>query len=496
MIETFFNILSQPWAYRALIASCMVGAMCGALGCFIVLRNMALIGDALSHAILPGVVFAFIIVGYSVIGFFVGSVIAGLISAIAITWIQQNSATKNDAAIGIVFTAMFSVGVIGISWISHHEGVHLDLKDFLFGNVLGVSNVDIWLSFGVLIFVIGSILIYYRYLFASTFQSIVAESMGISVKIIHYFLMLLLSFTIVASLQTVGVILVVAMLISPAATALLLANRLPNVLVLSILIGILSCGIGLMFSIILETTPGPVMTLIATIFYALAILFSPKKGIIFLWWRKRKLVNKIQYEDVLKAAYRLSKNDDLSIQSIANRLHIKRELLQSKINFLLKKGWLVFKNNDLVITEDGRFEAKKLVRAHRLWETYLVEKLGLTQEQIHNEAEKLEHLFSAEFIDEIDNALDYPNLDPHGSPIPQIKENNDLVLTNFNENQVVKIIENQPNEHVSTLLWKLKILPDELLYINTISSTNIVVTQLKRQINIPMNLASKIIVYQ
>ena len=97
MIETFFNILSQPWAYRALIASCMVGAMCGALGCFIVLRNMALIGDALSHAILPGVVFAFIIVGYSVIGFFVGSVIAGLISAIAITWIQQNSATKNDA---------------------------------------------------------------------------------------------------------------------------------------------------------------------------------------------------------------------------------------------------------------------------------------------------------------------------------------------------------------------------------------------------------------
>lgn len=496
MIEAFFEILSQPWAYRALVASCMVGAMCGALGCFIVLRNMALIGDALSHAILPGVVFAFMIVGYSVIGFFVGSVIAGLLSAIAITWIQQNATTKNDAAIGIVFTAMFSIGVIGISWISHHEGVHLDLKDFLFGNVLGVSNVDIWLSFGVLIFVIGSILIFYRYLFASTFQSIVAESMGISVKTIHYFLMLLLSFTIVASLQTVGVILVVAMLISPAATALLLTNRLPNVIILSIIIGVLSCGIGLIFSIILETTPGPVMTLIATIFYFIAILFSPKKGIVYNWLRKRKLERKIVYEDVLKAAYRLSKDSNLSVNSLMNRLQTSKEYLQPKINFLLKKNWLVKDDNILKITEEGRYEAKKLVRAHRLWETYLVEKLGLTQEQIHQDAEKLEHLFSAEFIDELDHDLDFPNLDPHGSPIPQLNDLKNIVLAQFNEHQKLKVVENQPNEHVSTLLWKLKILPNETLSIENIDEEEIIISQHNRRINIPKKLASKIIVYQ
>ena len=107
----FIEILQSQWAVRALIASSMVGIMCGVLGCFIVLRNMSLIGDALSHAILPGVVFGFMITGYSVLGFFVGSVIAGLLAAFAITWIQQNVKTKNDAAIGIVFTAMFSVGV-------------------------------------------------------------------------------------------------------------------------------------------------------------------------------------------------------------------------------------------------------------------------------------------------------------------------------------------------------------------------------------------------
>jgi ABC-type Mn2+/Zn2+ transport system permease subunit len=124
---------------RALLASTMVGVTCGILGAFIVLRNMSLIGDALSHAILPGVFVAFIFFGYNTIGFFFGTVIAGLLFAVAMTWIQQNTKTKNDAVIGIVFTAMFSIGVIGISAISK-TGVHLDLKDFLFGNVLGVAD--------------------------------------------------------------------------------------------------------------------------------------------------------------------------------------------------------------------------------------------------------------------------------------------------------------------------------------------------------------------
>ena len=110
------EILQQPWAFRALLASMMVGLMCGVLGCFIVLRNMAMIGDALSHAILPGVVIAFMIVGYSTLGFFIGSVIAGLITAFIITWIQTNVKTKNDAAIGIVFTFMFSIGVMAVSY--------------------------------------------------------------------------------------------------------------------------------------------------------------------------------------------------------------------------------------------------------------------------------------------------------------------------------------------------------------------------------------------
>ena len=271
----------QPWAWRALIASCMVGITCGLLGCFIVLRNMALVGDALAHAILPGVVGAFVLVGYSALGFFTGSVIAGLATAFGITWIQQNVKTKNDAAIGIVFTAMFAVGVMGISWISRSEGVHLDLKDFLFGNMLGVGEQDLWLTGVVMIYTAISIATFYRFLFATTFQPAVARTMGISVSTMHYFLMLLLSFAVVASLQTVGVILVVAMLITPAATALLLSNRLQRVLLISAAVGLLSAALGLNLAILFGTTPGPAIVVTATLIYLLTVFLAPERGLVF-----------------------------------------------------------------------------------------------------------------------------------------------------------------------------------------------------------------------
>jgi len=168
-MESLIEIFSAPWAIRALIASSMVGVMCGALGSFLVLRNMSMIGDALSHAILPGIFFAFLFFGYSTLGFFIGATLAGLFTAVGITWVQENVKTKNDAAIGIIFTAMFSIGVMGISYLNQSQGAHLDLTDFLFGNVLGVSNEDMFLTFIILIYTIGSILLFYRYLFITTF---------------------------------------------------------------------------------------------------------------------------------------------------------------------------------------------------------------------------------------------------------------------------------------------------------------------------------------
>ena len=417
---SFLEIMSTEWAIRALIASSMVGLMCGILGCFIVLRNMSLIGDALSHAVLPGIFFAFLLVGYSTIGFFVGSTIAGLVTAIAISWIQQNVKTKNDAAIGIIFTAMFSIGVMGISWLNQSEGVHLDLKDFLFGNVLGISNEDIYLTFGIALYTIVCVILFYRQLFITTFQPTIAETMGISAKAIHYFLMLLLSFVIVASLRTVGVILVVAMLITPAATALLLSNRLKRVIVISASLGVLSAVMGLICSVIFDTTPGPAMTLCATFFYFLAVLFSPSQGLLFRYNQNRIEKRRILREDILRQVVK-QQPKGTSIATLSKRLVLPEKKIKRTVSLMAKSNLLAFESGSIILTAAGIDKADQLVRAHRLWETYQVRKMGLETDQIHNEADQIEHFLTEELLDEIDIELGFPTKDPHDSPIPSKK---------------------------------------------------------------------------
>ncbi len=414
IIEAF----SYPWAPRALIVSSLVGMMCGVLGCFIVLKNMSLIGDALSHAVLPGIFVAFMLVGYSTIGFFVGSTVAGIVTAVIISWIQQNVPTKNDAAIGIIFTAMFSIGVVGITWMNRNGGVHLDLVHSLFGNVLGISDEDLYLTIGIAIYTIVSVTLFYRPLFITTFQPTIAETMGISSKMIHYFLMLLLSFAIVASLRAVGVILVVAMLITPAATALLLSDRLKRVLVLSALLGIFSAVIGLLISIIYDAPPGPAMTLVATGFYLLAVVFSPSKGLLFKYHQQRVEKKRVLREDILRQVIKKPLQEGMSIAAISDNLELAESRIRSYAKMMSRSSLLTLQDSQVILSDEGRARAQKLVRAHRLWETYQVKQMGLKSDQIHDEADMIEHYLTEELLDEIDETLGFPKKDPHDSPIP------------------------------------------------------------------------------
>jgi len=416
-MEEFLHILSQPWAIRAMLVSSLVGIMCGTLGCFLVLRNMSLIGDALSHAILPGIYFSFVFFGYSTLGFFFGATVAGMLTAVGITWVQDHVKTKNDAAIGIIFTAMFSIGVIGISALSR-TGAHLDLKDFLFGNVLGISDSDIILTSIITVYTLISIVVFYRYLFVTTFQPTIATAMGFSTKTIHYFFMLLLSVAVVSSLGAVGVILVVAMLITPAATALLLSDNLKTVLVISGIVGLLSALVGFLLSVKFETTPGPAMTLVATSFYLLAVAFSPSKGLIFKHFQKARQRKKIIKEDILRQVIKANKEHQVTRKNLKERLGLKDSALTKGIQNLKSLGLLRVQDGAFVLSDQGRKKANDLVRAHRLWETYQVDKMGIDAVQIHDEADYLEHHLSEELLEEIAQDLGFPENDPHGSPIP------------------------------------------------------------------------------
>ena len=486
----FFQILSEEWAIRALVASSLVGILCGVLGCFLVLRNMSLIGDALSHAILPGVFIPFMIIGYSKAGFFIGTLSAAIISAIAITWIQNNVKTKNDAAIGIVFTLMFSIGVTGISYLNNAQGVHLDLKDFLFGSTLGISNEDIVITSIVTAYAIASVVVFYRYLFITTFQATIAATMGISVQYVHYFLMLLVSLAIVASLQTVGIILVVAMLITPASTALLLSNNLKSVLVISGIIGLLSAVLGLIGAIILNTPPGPAMCITATLFYALAVVLSPTKGILVKMRNKRHQKALIQREDILKWMYK--NQGAISKSAIRKGLGYNDSTLGARFAELTTAGAISSSPSGYSITAKGREIGQKLVRAHRLWEKYLVDEMGLKDDQIHEDAENLEHILDYEMMDSIDEKLGYPEIDPHGAPIPQKQERSRSPLLDLQPKGRAYISKDQISEKVESELFELGLSAKMPIQITDIQEDTVTVSTSIGFVDIGVDLARKI----
>ncbi|MBK8699570.1 MAG: metal ABC transporter permease [Saprospiraceae bacterium] len=465
----------------------LVGTSCGLLGCFIVLRNMSLIGDALSHSILPGIYVAFMLVGYSTLGFFAGSVVAGIITALAITWIQHNVKTKNDAAIGIVFTAMFSLGVMGISRLNNSQGNHLDLKDFLFGNVLGISNEDIVLSAIVMAYTIASILLFYRYFFITTFQPIIAETMGISTQTIHYFLMLMLSFAVVAALRSVGVILVVAMLITPASTAMLLSHKLRTILWISALLGIMSAIAGLVLAIAIDTTPGPAMVVVSTLLFFMTAIAAPERGLIAKWWRQKKQRSRIVGEDIIKFLAHKGKNhnDD----TMAASLNLSIQAVRSNIKDLIKQNLVTAEGQ---LTVKGNHKASELIRAHRLWESYQVSDMGLQTDQIHDDAERLEHHLTQADLDEIDQQLGFPQTDPHGSPIPPKPDVDPVSMFRMRPQDRGKISSIQLHQEIESALWELGLMPKTIFQIKKIDENGIEVIANRQSILIPLDLSKKI----
>lgn len=276
-ITSFIDqLLQYPYLQNAMVAAVLVGIICGMIGSFIIMRGMALMGDAISHAVLPGVVIAYML-GAS---FFVGAVFTGVLTALLIGFISQNSRIKEDSSIGIMFTAMFALGIVMITGMS---GTGVDLWHILFGNVLAVSRQDVWISLGIGITVLVLILLFYRPLLLTTFDPVMAKASGLPVKGIHYLLMLLLSLVTVASLQTVGIILVVAMLITPASTAYLLTDRFSLMIFLSSLFGVIAAVTGLYFSVIYDVSSGASIVLASSFLFLLAFLFAPKRGLVIRW---------------------------------------------------------------------------------------------------------------------------------------------------------------------------------------------------------------------
>ncbi len=211
-MEFIQDLMNYGFLQKAFVTSIMVGIICGVIGSFIVLRGMALMGDAISHAVLPGVAISYMLG----INYFYGAVVTGVLTALGIGVISQNSRVKSDSSIGLVFSAFFALGIILITRAKSAT----DLTQILFGNVLSVRTSDMWLTLIVGAVVLLAVIIFYKELLVSSFDETMAAAYGLRVRLIHYGIMVLLTLVTVASLQTVGVILVVSMLITPASTGI------------------------------------------------------------------------------------------------------------------------------------------------------------------------------------------------------------------------------------------------------------------------------------
>lgn len=280
MASQFLNDLSNySFLQNALITSIVVGITSGIIGCFITLKGMSLIGDAISHAVLPGVAISYMLG----INYFYGAVVAGLLTAFGINIVNHNSRIKADSAMGIVFSAFFALGII----LMTKAQSAIDLSSILFGNVLTVNATNRKITLIIGIIVIVSVLLFYKELLITTFDPTMAKAYGLPVDLINYALMILLTLVSVASLQTVGVILVVALLITPASTAYLLTDSLPKMILLSAFFGAISSIIGLYFSFVYNLPSGAIIVLAAATLFLLAFLFSPKQGLV---WQKIKQI--------------------------------------------------------------------------------------------------------------------------------------------------------------------------------------------------------------
>jgi manganese/iron transport system permease protein len=281
------DLLIDPWSYpfmvRGLLAVTMVGIVCATVGTYVVLRGMAFFGDALAHAILPGVAVGYLISDGAQGPLFWWGLLTAVLTAVGIGAVGKGAQIKEDTAIGIMFAGMFA---LGIALISTTRNYAVDLTHFLFGDVLGVSQNDLWLTalFGGAVLL--TVLALYKEFLILSFDPILAATLRLPATLLHYLLLILIAVAIVVSLQTVGVALMVAMLVTPATTAYLLTRRLLPMMVVAALIGALSGIVGLYLSYHASLASGAAIVLVCTALFLLALMFAPRRGLVWEWARR------------------------------------------------------------------------------------------------------------------------------------------------------------------------------------------------------------------
>jgi len=266
MVEWLIEPLAYSFIVRGLVAAILTGVACAVLSAFVVWRGMAFVGDAIAHAILPGIVVAFI----AGISLFIGALAMAIVVAAGIGWLSRRGEVKEDTAIGVVFTGFFALGILMLSKVTSYQ----DLTHILFGDILGVGQDDLWIMLAILAVVLGAVFVFYKELLVTSFDPGHSVAIGLSPDLVRYGLLLLIALTVVAAIQVVGVVLVLALLITPAAAASLLVKRLPAIIGLGVVFAVISALVGFYASYYANVASGAAVVLSLTVIFVGAYLIN------------------------------------------------------------------------------------------------------------------------------------------------------------------------------------------------------------------------------
>lgn len=409
------------------VGSIILGIGSAAIGCFAVLRKRALVGDAVAHAALPGVALAFLIIGTkSTIALLIGAAVTGWLSMVCMDLIVRKSKIPEDAAIGIVLSVFFGLGILLLTHIQRSGDANQSgLDKFLFGQAASLLREDVAIFGGVSLMMVVGIVLFYKEFKLLSFDSDFARAIGFPVGFLELVLTTLIVFAVVVGIQAVGVVLMAAMLITPAAAARYWTERLPVMILLATLFGA-AAGVGGAFvSYSYPHMPtGPWIVTVVTMIFLLSLLFAPRRGVVA---RLRRIVRnrrRTLVENVLKAMHHLSEIDGELLQArtladIQTQRKIPEPLLRTALRRLRANGHVeTVGSNAWSLTPEGGRQGERITRLHRLWEVYLTDYVQIAPDHVHDDAESIEHVLTPALEEELERLLNRPTSDPHRRAIP------------------------------------------------------------------------------
>ena len=421
----FFSF-KDPGIVAVVIGSILLTSSSALVGTFTFLRKKALVGDAVAHAVLPGICLAFLLSGTkNPLFLIIGAFITGWLSLYLIDKVTLASKIKEDTAIALTLSVFFGVGILMLTHIQHQGNAsQAGLDSFLFGKAAALVGSDLVTFSIVAVILMVTVGLFFKELKLIAFDMNYAKSLGLPVKAIDLLLTTLTVMAVVTGIQAVGVILMAAMLITPAAAARFWTHHVKTMCVIAALLGAFSGLTGAYVSYVAPAMPtGPWIVMIISAIALLSFFFAPGKGILSKAISQRKLQHLIMDENLLKALFHLGEIDDdpykgRTTMEIIKRRHFPKNRLMDSLARLQREGFLTRQNGEWAFTEAGRIKGQRVVKLHRLWELYLSKYMKIAPDHVHEDAETIEHIITPEIEAKLEYMLNYPEVDPHEERIP------------------------------------------------------------------------------